>query len=66
LIQSTRLVSLGEDGTVLAWHADLGLQLCCLRENPHNPCYYLAISPDQRWLALRLADGTIPMLDLGR
>jgi WD40 repeat protein len=65
-VGTDRLVSLGEDGTVLAWHADLGLLLCCLRENPHNPCYHLAISPDQRWLALRLADGTIPVLDLGR
>jgi WD40 repeat protein len=61
-----RLVSLGEDGTVMVWDAHHGLPLCWLREDPYNPCYYLAVSPDQRWLDMRLADGRIPRFDISR
>jgi eukaryotic-like serine/threonine-protein kinase len=61
-----RVVSLGEDGTVLVWHAGLGLQLCSLHEAPSNPCFQLAVAPDQRWLAVRLADGNISVYDLAR
>lgn len=61
---SNRLTSLGEDGTVLLWHTDLGLQLCSLHEDVSNPCLHMAVSPCHRWLALHLADGTIPLFDL--
>jgi len=59
-----RVVSLGEDGTVLVWHAGLGMQLCSLHEDRSNPCLQLAVSPDHRWLAFRLADGNISLHDL--
>lgn len=63
---SDRLVSLGEDGTVLIWHAGFGMQLCSLHEDAGNPCFHMAVSPCHRWLALHLADGSIPLFDLAR
>lgn len=59
-----RLVSLANDGTVLVWHAELGIQLCSLREDQTNPCFRLAASSDQHWLACRLGNGDVQLYDL--
>jgi WD40 repeat protein len=61
---SDRLVSLGCDGTVVLWHAGLGMQLLELHEDRANPCFHIAVSPDQRWLALRLNLGDIRLFDV--
>ena len=65
-VGNNRLVSLGEDGTILVWHVEFGTQLCSLREGGTNTCLRLAVSPDQRWLACRLSNGDIPLFDLSR
>jgi WD40 repeat protein len=61
-----RVVSLGEDGTVLVWHAGLGMLLCRLYEDRSNTCFHLAVSPDHRWLAFRMADGLVPLFEISR
>jgi len=65
-VGNDRLLSLTEEGRILVWHAELGTQLCCLREDPANPCFCFAVSPDQRLLAGRLADNHVQLLDLSR
>ncbi len=65
-VGNDRLVSVGDDGAILVWHAGFGAQLCCLREGGTNTCFRLAVSPDQRWLACRLANGDIPLIDISR
>jgi WD40 repeat protein len=59
-----RLVSREEEGTVVVWHANFGLRLCSLRDDRANPCFHLAVSPDQRWLACRLGVGDIQLFDV--
>ncbi|MCL4207255.1 MAG: protein kinase [Pirellulaceae bacterium] len=61
-----RLLSLSDTGTVLVWHVELGTELCRLREDPVDRCFRIAVSPDQRWLACRVANGLVQLLELGR
>lgn len=63
-VGNDRLVSLSDEGRVLVWHAELGTQLCTLHADRANPCFHLALSPTQHWLACRLGDGTIQLLDV--
>lgn len=63
-VGNDRLVSLGDDGTVLVWHAGFGVRLCSFSQGGTRICVRFAVSPDQRWLACRLSDGDIQLLDL--
>jgi WD40 repeat protein len=65
-VGNNRLVSVEDDGTVLVWHTEFGTQLCSLREGGTTACVRFAVSPDQRWLACRLSNGDISLIDLSR
>jgi WD40 repeat protein/tRNA A-37 threonylcarbamoyl transferase component Bud32 len=65
-VGNDRLISRSADGSLFLWHADLGVLLCRLRVDLANPCHSFALSPDHRWLAIRLLDSRIELLDLSR
>jgi len=59
-----RVISLGENGSVTLWHATLGTQLCTLRNASGIHCWHFASDPNDKSLVMRLADGTLDLLDL--
>lgn len=63
-VGNDRLVSLGKDSVIFVWNVGYSVPLCTLREPDGRFCSRLAVSPDQQWLAWRLSDGEIPLLDL--
>lgn len=53
-VGNERLVTLGEDGEMLVWHASLGTALCSLASTPGESPRQLAVSRNLDWIALRL------------